>query len=133
MRASDAERSAVEERLRRAQEVGQLDLTEFDERVKAVWAARTRAELARTTADLPEPAPAPGPRRVFSDDGGGVTMRVLSTIWASAAVVNIVVWGILIVTLGHGLYPWWVWVVFPPGAALGVLYGIGIGRPPRAS
>ena len=46
----------MEDRLRRAHDVGQLDLVEFDERVQAVWAARTRGELARVTADLPEPA-----------------------------------------------------------------------------
>ena len=57
LRVSDAERQAVADRLRVAQEVGQLDIHEFDERVRSVWAARTRGELERVTADLPAPPP----------------------------------------------------------------------------
>ncbi|GAA0944017.1 hypothetical protein GCM10009559_41190 [Pseudonocardia zijingensis] len=130
LRISDAERSAVQDRLRRAHEVGQLDLGEFDERVRSVWAARTRGDLARVTADLPEPPP-PGRRKVFSDTGGGVTMRVLTIVWSSLAAVNFVVWGLLGLTTGDFLHPWWVWVAVPPGIALAVLYVAGIGRPPR--
>ena len=58
LRVSDAERAQVQDLLRRAHDVGQLDLTEFDERVRTVWASRTRGELARITADLPAPPPA---------------------------------------------------------------------------
>ena len=57
MRVSDAERAQVQDRLRRAHDLGQLDLTEFDERVRTVWAARTRGDLAGITADLPVPSP----------------------------------------------------------------------------
>jgi hypothetical protein len=133
MRVSDVERGRVQDRLRRAHDVGQLDLAEFDERVKSVWAARTRAELARATADLPEPpAAATVPaRRVFSDTGGGTAMHVLTLIWASLTVVNLVVWGIVSLTTGEMVYPWWLWVAGPPGAVLLVLYTAGIGRPPR--
>ena len=63
---SDAERAQVQDRLRRAHDVGQLDLTEFDERVRTVWASRTRGELARITADLPAPPPDPGAPAVCS-------------------------------------------------------------------
>jgi hypothetical protein len=131
MRVSDVERNRVQERLRRAHDVGQLDLGEFDERVQAVWAAKTRGDLVRATADLPvvaPPAPAPVAGRIFSDTGGGTAMRVLTIIWASLAAVNLLVWGLLILTLGRPLYPWPVWLVVP-GAALGVLYYSGIGRP----
>lgn len=78
MRVSDSDRGEVQNRLRRAHEVGQLDLYEFDERVRSVWAARTRRELASVTADLPAPPPGPGRRPVFSATPGGVTMRVLT-------------------------------------------------------
>jgi Domain of unknown function (DUF1707) len=131
MRISDAERGAVQDRLRRAHDIGQLDLGEFDERVKSVWAARTRGELDRVTADLPAPPPEPGRRSVFSDTGGGVTMRVLTIIWGSLAAVNFTVWGLIAVSTGSFVYPWWLWVAVPPGAVLAVLYGAGIGRPPR--
>lgn len=131
MRISDAERTEVQDRLRRAHDVGRLDLGEFDERVRSVWAARTRGELSRITADLPESPSTPGRRTVFSDTGGGMTMRVLTIVWGSLAAVNFVVWGLIAVTTGHFLHPWWVWVAVPPGIALAVLYVAGIGRPPR--
>lgn len=139
MRVSDAERGVAERRLHRANEVGQLDISEFDTRVSAVWAARTRGELTRLTADLPEvpdpPAAAParaahrrrGP--VFSDTDGGTAMRVLTTIWLSLTAVNLTVWGLVVLTTGHLVYPWWVWVAGPPGAVLLALYVVGIGRP----
>lgn len=129
LRISDVDRERVQDQLRHAQAAGQLDIPEFDERTKGVWAARTRGELARVTADLPElPPPAPTVQKaVFSDTGGGTAMRVLTIIWASLLTVNVVVWGILALT-GIVVYPWFVWVLVP-GAVLGVLYGFGVGRP----
>ena len=106
-------------------------LGEFDERVKSVWAARTRGELERVTADLPAPASEPGRRPVFSATDGGVTMRVLTIVWSSLTAVNLVVWGLIVVSTGNFIYPWWLWVAIPPGAVLAVLYAAGIGRPPR--
>jgi Domain of unknown function (DUF1707) len=134
LRVSDAERRETQQRLHRAHDAGQLDLTEFDERLKAVWAARTRGELDTTTVDLPDvPAPAPQPGRapVFADTGGGTAMRVLTIIWASIVAVNLVVWGIVSVTDAELIYPWFLWVAGPPGAVLAVLYAAGIGRPRR--
>ncbi|MFC4944621.1 DUF1707 SHOCT-like domain-containing protein [Pseudonocardia sp. GCM10023141] len=133
MRISDVERSTVQEHLRRAHDVGQLDLSEFDERVQAVWSAKTRGDLERATADLPvvaaAPAPAPGgSRQAFSDTGGGTAMRVLTIIWGSLVAVNLLVWLLVMVTAGEWIYPWPVWLIVP-GAALGVLYGAGVGRP----
>jgi hypothetical protein len=134
-RVSDVERAAVQERLREAVGAGQLDLHEFDTRVSTVWQAKTRGELTRVTADLPAvPAPPPAPpapprARIFSDDAGGMTMRVLSTIWLCATAINVVVW--MLVTLTSGFtYPWPVWML-PSGAVLATLYTIGIGRPRR--
>ncbi|MFW3171700.1 DUF1707 SHOCT-like domain-containing protein [Geodermatophilus sp. CPCC 206100] len=132
MRVSDPERSAVQERLRRAVAAGQLDLQEFDTRVQSAWAARTRGDLARVTRDLPEPpAPPPPPGRVFSRDAAGTTMRVLTIIWASVVAINLAVWALVSVTTGEFVHPWWIWVAGPPGAVLAVLYGAGIGRPGR--
>jgi hypothetical protein len=131
MRISDAERREVQHRLQRAHDIGQLDLGEFDDRVKSVWSARTRGELARVTADLPAPPPDARRGKVFSDTGGGVAMRVLTIIWASLAAVNAVAWGLFALTTGGNPYPWWVWVAVPPGIVLLVLYVAGIGRPRR--
>jgi len=134
MRVSDVERNGVQDRLSRAHDVGQLDLTEFDQRVRAVWAARTRGELAAVTADLPDLPDLPrteGRRPVFSATGGGVAMRVLTIVWASIAAVNLALWGLIVLTTGAAVHPWWVYVAVPPGAALLVLYLAGIGRAPR--
>jgi hypothetical protein len=134
LRISDVERTAVQERLRRAVGAGQLDLQEFDARVQSVWAARTRGELGRITRDLPEPPPPPPPaprHRVFSDTGGGTAMRVLTIILASAVAINVVVWVLVCVTEGEFVYPWPLWVAGPPGAVLATLYAAGIGRPQR--
>ncbi|WP_346620602.1 DUF1707 domain-containing protein [Blastococcus montanus] len=130
LRISDAERADVAAGLQRAHDAGQLDLLEFDQRVQAVWASRTRGDLARVTADLPAlPAPA-GPRQLFSDDDAGGAMKVLIIIWLCAGLVNLLVWSILEATV-EGIHPWWLYVALPPGAVLGVLYAIGIGRPQR--
>ena len=133
LRVSDAERAAVQERLREAVGAGQLDLHEFDQRAARVWAAKTRGDLARTTVDLPELPPPPPPaarRRIFSDEPGGIALRVLSTIWLCAFVINVVVWLLVSLTSGEFVHPWPVWLL-PSAAVLGTLYAIGIGRPRR--
>jgi hypothetical protein len=53
LRASDADREAVAERLREAAGDGRLDLEELDERLDRAFAAKTYGELAPLTADLP--------------------------------------------------------------------------------
>lgn len=131
MRVSDVDRRSVQERLRRAHELGELDLSEFDERVAAVWAARTRADLVRTTADLPTPPRTRNHGTVFADSGGGKTMRVLTIIWACISAVALVSWGITALSAGGDIDQWWLWVAGPPAAVLLVLYVAGIGRPPR--
>jgi hypothetical protein len=52
LRASDHDREAAAELLRAAVEDGRLELSELDERLSAVYDARTRAELSTVTADL---------------------------------------------------------------------------------
>ncbi|MDN5918288.1 MAG: DUF1707 domain-containing protein [Pseudonocardia sp.] len=130
MRVSDVDRTFMQERLRRAHEVGALDLNEFDERVAAVWASRTRADLVRTVADLPAPPRTRNHGVVFADSAGGKTMRVLTIIWACVSAVALVSWGIVVLSDGGG-DPWWMWVAGPPAAVLLVLYVAGIGRSPR--
>jgi hypothetical protein len=60
-RASDADRDRVVDRLRDAAAEGRLDLTEFEERMGAAYAARTYGELAPLTADLPDQQEAAAP------------------------------------------------------------------------
>ena len=57
MRAADADRQAVADRLRAALDEGRLDLHEYDERLQRAYAAKTYGELDGLLADLPGRAP----------------------------------------------------------------------------
>jgi uncharacterized protein DUF1707 len=59
MRASDAERSAVVQQLQAALAEGRITVDEFTERSATAHAARTHADLAPLTRDLPGGLPAP--------------------------------------------------------------------------
>jgi Domain of unknown function (DUF1707)/Cell wall-active antibiotics response 4TMS YvqF len=61
VRASDAEREAVVERLRVATVEGRLTFSELTERTGAAYTATTRGELAPITADLPAVSASPAP------------------------------------------------------------------------
>ena len=68
LRASDADRDAVAERLRVAAVEGRLDADELDQRLHVALRARTYGQLERLLDDLPG---APAPRR----PGGQVAVR----------------------------------------------------------
>src|SRR5687768_14423487 len=57
MRAADADRQQVAERLRQALDEGRLDLNEYDERLQRAYAARTYGDLEPLLADLPTTVP----------------------------------------------------------------------------
>lgn len=127
MRASDAEREVVQQLLHRAHAEGSLDLAEFDERVVAVWRAKTRGELVALTADLPQvverPPPPPPPPPVRVKPRGPSAMKVLTTIWLSVSAFNFAIWLLVSVLGGEGVvYPWFLWVAMPSGAVLGVIW-----------
>lgn len=71
LRASDADRERVADRLRRAAGDGQLTIDELDERLHAAYAARTRGELEPLTADLQSA----GTAAVQSSRPGGFSVR----------------------------------------------------------
>ena len=124
------ERKVVEQRLQRAHADGQLNLDELDIRLAEVWQAKTRGDLAVLTVDLPpvpmppsaqpQPIPVrmPPPRR----RKGRTALRVLATIWASISALNFAIWLIVSITDFHLHYPWFIWVVGPWGAVLGVIW-----------
>lgn len=60
LRASDADRDRVVERLRDAVAEGRLDMEEFEERLEAAYTSRTYAELEPLTRDLPAVPGVPG-------------------------------------------------------------------------
>jgi hypothetical protein len=53
LRASNADREAVVERLQHAVGEGRITLAEFDERARAAYEAKTLGDLDVLTADLP--------------------------------------------------------------------------------
>ncbi len=63
LRVSDADRDHAMSILREAAGDGRLDLDELDERLSAVYAAKTYGDLEPVTRDLPETSPASTPRR----------------------------------------------------------------------
>ena len=125
LRASDGDREAVVERLRLAHAEGRLDLTEFDERARCAYAARTYAELDTLTSDLPVrpaaaaglAAPAPGAAPV-TGHRAGLGSRIVGSAWFAASVLNLVIWAVVCIGSGHLVYPWWIWVAGPWGAVL---------------
>ena len=87
MRASDADRERVANVLREAAGDGRLTMDELDERLDAVYAAKTYAELEPITHDLPgagtsrAPAPAPSaaadPNRFGGEPSSGGAVAIL--------------------------------------------------------
>jgi hypothetical protein len=87
LRASDADRERVAEILRQAAGDGRLTMDELDERLDAVYAAKTYAELEPVTRDLPAPgashaaAPAPAaaadPGRFGGLPGSAVAVAIM--------------------------------------------------------
>ena len=136
MRASDAERQDVVERLRAALDDGRLKTDEYVERMGRAYEAVTRGDLVPLCRDLPEtttpaparpatptapvpvpvPAPAPDHRGLFARQPA--VLKVLWTIWLVSVSVNVVVWVLASGTTGHLQYPWPLWVAGPYGAAL---------------
>jgi Domain of unknown function (DUF1707) len=135
MRASDADRQEVIERLRTALDEGRLKMEEYIDRVGHASEAVTYGDLAPLYADLPQsgavarpdprpPAPAAPPQPqtpipVRASRGGMPTpLKVLWTIWGAAVSVNLVIWFIVSVSAHHLIYVWPVWVAGPLGAVL---------------
>jgi Domain of unknown function (DUF1707) len=135
MRAGDSDRDAVAEQLREAHTEGRLTLEELEERLGKTYAARTFADLAPLTADLPPrpfgatvPRPGelarpqrsspPAARRNASSgswiDSG---LRAGWYAWTVAVSINVVIWLVVTVTSGW-TYFWPMWVAGPWGAVL---------------
>ncbi|MCX5067648.1 DUF1707 domain-containing protein [Micromonospora lupini] len=139
MRAADADREVVADRLRVALGEGRLDLHEYDERVQRAYAARTYAELDALLTDLPpvappeqsalRPASAPagppvdGPTPLAQDH----VKRWLAEVWlpyVRVVAIVVAIWGVTSLLSLQLLYFWPGWVAGPWGAVL-VLRTVG--------
>jgi len=126
LRAGDADRELVLDRLRVAQAEGRLDLEEFEERVTATLAARTYGDLGALTADLPGPPPAPrplgvpAPRPPVSPPAPAPRsdMRAAITGWAGVSVTTFAIWAVIGIATGDFGHPWWIWAAGPWGTVL---------------
>ena len=92
VRVSDSDRHAVIDDLQRHTADGRLTLDEFEERVDDVLRARTGAELAATTRDLPATTgPAPARPRA-----SGLPIKTVVVVSAVIALVAAGLWWVLI-------------------------------------
>jgi hypothetical protein len=85
LRASDAERDAVEALLQHHYAVGRLTLPELEERVALAYEARSRTQLDALVRDLPAQAAA-------TPQHGGVDSRLLVILLCVAPPAALVYW-----------------------------------------
>ncbi len=113
MRASDADRTAVAQRLQRAVDEGRLDINDYDERLQQAYAAKTYGELARVTADLPAPVV---DKALVKAEQKAVTRRQEAAAewrsWAGTSALLIAIWGFTSIAAGSALF---FWPMFPVG------------------
>jgi hypothetical protein len=143
MRAADADRQAVADRLRGALEEGRLDLHEYDERLQKAYAAKTYADLNGLLDDLPDTIPASrsqlapiAGRDLAPTAERGDTARWLAHTWdgyfGTVAIV-VAIWGVICLMSRELLYFWPGWVAGPWGAVLLVatISGLMSGEPQK--
>jgi fatty acid desaturase len=82
MRAADADRERIAERLRDAAVEGRIRADELEERLEAALSASTYDELDRLVADLPAPVPEPRRRRARVPVNYLAVSALLIVIWA---------------------------------------------------
>lgn len=110
LRASDADRNAVAQRLQVAVDEGRLTLTDYDERLQQTYGARTYGELERVTADLPPVAVAASPARAVSAFRAEQADEWRS--WAGTTTLLVAIWAITSIAAGGPLF---FWPMFPIG------------------
>lgn len=89
MRVSDEERHQVAEALRLAAGEGRIDVEELEERLEAAYGAKTYADLAPLTADLPRPGPGhpPVPQTTGPTSGHAAVFHPPPTYTSSVSVM----------------------------------------------
>jgi len=134
MRAADADRQEVIQRLRTALDEGRLKMDEYLDRMGQASEAVTYGDLVPLYADLPQTSPAPRPEpaapaarpaaeRPATQARAGLPapLKAAWTVWGSVVAINLVIWGLVCASAGQVIYPWPIWVAGPWGAVLLVL------------
>jgi hypothetical protein len=97
LRASDADREQIAERLRKAAAEGRLLAEELEQRIGATFAARTYGELDALVDDLPDDRVAPPRPRSLARVSGPVGALALAVLAAAVvAIVALVVTGTIV-------------------------------------
>ncbi len=141
LRASDKDREIVADRLRDALNEGRLNLTEYDDRLRDAYAARTYGDLKGLLSDLPPVAPTSRsqvvPLSPLQPPGvvpaqpphGNVAQWVFNqwSGWLGLAVILTAIW---VISGAHGNY----WPVWPLGIwgvfnLLSTINGLANGEP----
>jgi hypothetical protein len=135
MRAADTDRQKVADQLKTALDEGRLTLHEYDERVSSAYASKTYQELLMLLTDLPRPGLSASEVRARHEAEQRrrarrlpTAMLVLWTIWAALAVVNLVVYALVEVSVDTDIYPWPVWLAVPGAALAAVTVGVQVIR-----
>jgi hypothetical protein len=121
-RITDAERSRSAAVVTAAAGDGLLTLTEVDERLAAVWAARTAGDLAAVEAELPESWLAErrrAERRVQARDAARATLGGHVRSYLSVMALLFGIWAVISITAGELTYLWPLWPAF--GWGIGVV------------
>jgi hypothetical protein len=113
---SKAQREAAARRIGLGYADGRLSLTEFDERLAAVWKVSTPTELQALVMDLPADTSVPEPATSQRVDRRG--LRLVTMAWAGINLIHIVIWTITCLVTLHLENPWWIWSFAIPGALL---------------
>jgi hypothetical protein len=116
LRIGHAERERTAEELKQHTHAGRLELHEFEERVGKAFAAKTQADLAALTVDLPplHPVYSGGPNQRPRGRGFFHYAAMAALSWyVSLCVLMIFLWAI-----SGTSYFWPIWVIVPWGVML---------------
>jgi hypothetical protein len=98
IRAADADRERIAERLRKSHAEGRLDIDEFQERLERCYQAKTLGELGELVRDLPR-QDEPSERR---------SLRWFRP-WRLAPLAPIVI-ALIVVSAATGHHVFWLWI-----------------------
>ena len=102
LRAADADRERIAERLRNSHAEGRLDLTEFQERLERCYESKTLGELGELVRDLP---------RESEQAGRGSSGWIRRWSWGLPRLAPILIALVLIAALtGHRHQASWLWI-----------------------
>jgi hypothetical protein len=108
VRIGDTERDRVIDQLADHHAAGRLTLAEFEDRMAAASTARTGADLAVLTADLPAPTAPPADRSPVRPAALGLRLDPAVRTYLAVMALLWLIWLVAAVA-GGAWYPWPIW------------------------